>query len=624
MPTNGMTVCAFWEMAHLPIIHLTASIVLLLLSSGPSRAQHDCPPAPDCAPSDQSSRFRTIDGTCNNLNEPLQGAAMRPYRRLVDAKYADGLWQPALAGSGSPMPNARQLSMAMFGETEMQHPRHTMVSMQFGQLMAHDVSFTADAFGMQCCADGKMVPADQARSPRCLPIEVARDDPVMAEEGIECLNMVRTKTTLEDPCQGRAGPAEQLSSVTSYLDLSVVYGNSLEESHELRTFEGGLMRVEHRYGRDWPPYFPNRTQLCDVKDEKEACYLTGDRRANQSPHLALLQIAFLLEHNRLARELAILNPRWDDERTFQEARQINIGQYQAIVYYEWLPIYLGRQNLVAYGVLPEVGSQPDFIDDYDPSADATVSNAFGNAALRFFHNLIAGHLDLVEESLQPTGSIRLSDWLDRPSVLELDGNYEKLSRGMINQPHDRPNFHLTPEVKHFLFRSGAPVGTDLKAIDIQRARDHGLASYNAYRQFCGLKAVRRWDEFEELLRPISAAAIPAQYESVEDVELAVAGPLERHHRDGMPGETFTCILLEQLRRSRVGDRFFFENGQTGLSRRQVHELRKASMARILCDNTVGLERMQRRAFFLVSEDNPVVPCEQLPVVELMRWRTVEP
>uniref|UniRef100_A0A4Y0BR64 Peroxidase n=1 Tax=Anopheles funestus TaxID=62324 RepID=A0A4Y0BR64_ANOFN len=587
--------------------------LFVILQSSYTLSQTVCPDAPVC---DDGQTYK-LDGSCNNLLNPVLGTANRPHARFVPANYADGIWEPAHTRSGRSLPNARKLSLNLFGETELQHPRNTLVSMQFGQFVAHDMSFTADAFGMQCCADGKIVPKELTSS-RCLPIEVAKDDPVMSEEGIECMNMVRTKTTLEDSCLPQeVEVAEQLSSVTAFLDLSVVYGNSVEQCNNLRTFSKGQMRTQERNGHQWLPPHPNRTTACNVKDDSEACYLSGDGRSNQSPHLTLIHQAFLLEHNRLARELAELNPDSDDEALFGQARKINIAQYQRIVYYEWLPIYMGRQNMMAAGVLPELDER-NFARDYNNTVDPTVDNAFATAAFRFFHNLIAGHLDLVAESKQPTGSIRLSDWINNPSVLDKDENYALLSRGMIYQPHDRPNIHVTPEVKHFLFRNGDSVGVDLKAIDIQRARDHGLASYNDYREFCGLARVTSWEEFNDLLRPLSASLLPQQYESVDDVELTVAGALERNYGDGMPGETFDCILLDQFRRTRVGDRFYFENDGM-FNTRQLHELRKATMAKVMCDNTHGLKEIQQQAFFLVSDENPVVSCDRLSEVNLNRW-----
>uniref|UniRef100_A0A182SDF7 Heme peroxidase 1 n=1 Tax=Anopheles maculatus TaxID=74869 RepID=A0A182SDF7_9DIPT len=593
---------------------ILSSVLCVALLASNARSQTVCPETPTC----DEQQNQQLDGSCNNLLNPGWGTANRPYARFVPANYADGIWEPAHTRSGNPLPNARKLSLNLFGETEMEHPRNTLVSMQFGQFVAHDLSFTADAGGIQCCAEGRVVPRELASS-RCLPIEVAQDDPVLGVEGIECMNLVRTKTTLEDPCSTLEGEmAEQLSSVTAYLDLSVVYGNSLEQCNSLRTFERGQMKVEQRNGKPWLPSHPNKTATCNVKDDSESCFLTGDVRSNQSPHLTLIHQAFVLEHNRLAGELAELNPDWDDGVLFQQARKINIAQYQRIVYYEWLPIYLGRQNMVEAGVLPELDGR-NFARDYNQTVDPAVDNAFATAAFRFFHNLIAGHLDLVAESQQPTGSIRLSDWFNNPSVLEKDQNYESLSRGMVYQPHDRPNVHLTPEVKHYLFRHGGRVGVDLKAIDIQRARDHGLASYNDYREFCGLPRVTSWEEFGDLLRPQSVGSISEQYESVDDVELAVGGALERHYGDGMTGETFSCILLDQFRRTRVSDRFFFEN-DSKFTARQLHEVRKSTMARVLCDNTQGLEEIQEQAFFLVNEENPVVSCRQLPVVNLDRWR----
>lgn len=68
----------------------------------------------------------------------------------------------------------------------------------------------------------------------------------------------------------------------------------------------------------------------------------GDVRVNQNPQLTVFQILQLREHNRLARELARLNPHWDDERLYQEARKINIAQHQGVTYNEWLPIILGK------------------------------------------------------------------------------------------------------------------------------------------------------------------------------------------------------------------------------------------------------------------------------------------
>lgn len=50
------------------------------------------------------------------------------------------------------------------------------------------------------------------------------------------------------------------------------------------------------------------------------------------------------------------------------------------------------------------------------------------------------------------------------------------------------------------------------------------------------------------------------YETPDDVDLTVGGALEAHVPGTLAGPTFLCILTEQFYRTRVGDRYFFENG----------------------------------------------------------------
>lgn len=60
-------------------------------------------------------------------------------------------------------------------------------------------------------------------------------------------------------------------------------------------------------------------------------------------------------HNHFAYGLASLNPDWNDERLFQEARRIAIAVYQHITYSEWIPLFLGKKpSKTAWFIFSEI------------------------------------------------------------------------------------------------------------------------------------------------------------------------------------------------------------------------------------------------------------------------------
>lgn len=180
--------------------------------------------------------------------------------------------------------------------------------------------------------------------------------------------------------------------------------------------------------------------------------------------------------------------------------------------------------------------------------------------LEFYHIYFFIIPSLITEVRTNTGSLRLSDWFNRPAIIEAGDNYDFLIRGLATQPEQLTDINFDPEIKHFLFRRGNPFGGDLRALDIQRNRDHGLASYNDFREFCGLNRAKSWEDFADLLSPKTIENLQSLYESFEDVDLTVGASLEAHVDGTLAGPTFLCILTEQFYRTRVGDRYFFEGG----------------------------------------------------------------
>ena len=58
----------------------------------------------------------------------------------------------------------------------------------------------------------------------------------------------------------------------------------------------------------------------------------GDDRVNENVGLVSTHLIFTREHNRIARRLKSLNPMWDGDKVFEEARRILIAEHQMITY----------------------------------------------------------------------------------------------------------------------------------------------------------------------------------------------------------------------------------------------------------------------------------------------------
>ncbi|GMT21433.1 hypothetical protein PFISCL1PPCAC_28402, partial [Pristionchus fissidentatus] len=66
---------------------------------------------------------------------------------------------------------------------------------------------------------------------------------------------------------------------------------------------------------------------------------------------------------------------------------------------------------------------------------------------------------------------------------------------------------------------GPHIGLDLPAVNTQRARDHGVPGYNAYRELCGLKRARTLLDLQDTMDGSAIRASSETFESVEDIDL---------------------------------------------------------------------------------------------------------
>nr|XP_026488127.1 uncharacterized protein LOC113394887 [Vanessa tameamea] len=569
-----------------------------LLEQCPLRGPPKCPPA--------SKRYRTHDGTCNNLNRPRWGATMTPVQRFLQPVYSDGIQAPRKSFFGTTLPSAREISALIHEDKNAENPGITHLLMQWGQFLDHDVTSSSQSRGFngsvpRCCKDGgrDFIPKELMH-PECMPIAVPPSDPFYGPRGVRCLDFVRSSPAPRDDCA--LGWREQFNQVSAYIDGSPLYASSARQSDKLRLFRNGMLqygRVQQRR----PLLPPDRDELCRGGAVSTDCFKSGDARVNEHPGLVAAHIVWLRQHNRMAQELAHLNPHWSDEKIYQETRKIVGAMVQHITYREFLPIVLGSEVMRLFELELQ---QKGFYRGYSPKISASPASSFGSAAFRFGHSLVQSSFVRFDRFHHPlNNNVSLHDELTNPSNIWSMGAVDRLLLGMVNQPIQKRDEFITEELTNHLFQTPHfSFGMDLAAINIQRGRDHGVPPYTSWREPCGLSAI---SNFEDLFRIMPARVVrklKVLYRHVDDIDLFTGGMAERPVVGGLVGPTFACIIAQQFSNLRKGDRFWYENGgfESSFTPAQLQQIRRISLAQVLCRTLDSIDNIQPFAF--LSPDNP--------------------
>lgn len=566
------------------------------------------------------SRFSNVDGSCNNRQFTWIGKSETPYKRYLSPAYLDGLNIPrTMATNGLPLPNVRQISRILCRENFLVDNHFTHISAFFGQFITHDISMgavstDANGGGLDCdCSNG---------DPGCMPVTMPLDENIMR---MSCMKVTRSSSAFSNfDCQ--LGHREQLNLMTHFLDLTTVYGPNSGRTNELRLGQGGLLKFSE--GVNGRPGLFQQPGTCNGGQPNVCQFQAGETRLNENLALVSIQVLFMREHNRVAAELTRINPHWNDERLFQESRKILIAMYQHIIYNEYVPIVVGWNTATQFDLLPLSAGR--FHQGYDPNVNPSTSNEFSTAAFRFGHTLVRNSMGRFDRNnLFMAPSVNLSETMFRADEAynSAAGGIESLFRSLINEPPSRFDTSIADVLQNHLFEfkisESSVIAFDLAALNIQRGRDHGIPSYNDFRSICGFPRARNFADLGDFIKPDKIARLQSVYANVDDIDFYVGGLSEEPPNGVLVGPTFGCIIANQFKDYKKGDRYYYENGpsSTSFTIDQINELRKSSLARMIC-NDFDINAIQPNVFLqpLSTQNNKRVSCFQVPSPNFNLWR----
>ena len=507
--------------------------------------------------------FRTIDGSSNNLAHPEWGMVAANFVRMMPNDYTDGVGSPG----GSNRPSARVISNLVAAQedgVDMSNPLGLSDFMwQWGQFLDHDIVETPVA--------------DPAEA---LDIDVPAGDVWFdpGNLGNVVIPLDRSAWTMVD------GVRQQLNNITAFIDASNVYGSEHDRTDELRTLDG-TGRLKTSDG-DLLPFnvnaFPNAPT-----DHDPSFFLAGDVRANEQVGLTAMHVLFVREHNHWAGEVQAMHPDFSGDQIFEHARAIVAAEMQAITYREFLPRLLGPGGLPPY---------TGYRGDVDPG----IANVVAAAAYRVGHTMLSPTILRVDASgaESSAGHLDLADAFFVPGEV-IDHGIDDVLRGLASQSAQNVDVHVVDALRNFLFGPPGSGGFDLASLNIQRGRDHGIASYNQIRVHVGRPPATNFAQITP--DPETRDALAAAYKHPDDVDAWVGLLAEPHRPGGFVGETLFRVLRDQFTRLRDGDRFWYRGY---LPPPMVQMVDGQTLARIIRRNTDVGSELQNDVFVAGS----ITPC----------------
>lgn len=546
------------------------------------RGPLDLPPAGDEWHADHLTA-RTIDGTYNDLGDPLMGALGSRFGRNVplDHAYPDQPDERLLE------PNPRRVSLELLTRKEF--------------IPATTLNLLAGAWIQFEVHDWFSHGQNQTENP--WKIDLAADDPWPHHP-------MQVQRTRKDPSADPGGPPTFVTADTHWWDGSQIYGSDPTFARAIRSGEEGRLRIS-----------PQGLLPEDVEAHVDLRGVAG----NFWIGLALLHALFMLEHNAICERLHAEYPELDDRTLYEKARLVNAALMAKIHTIDWTPAIIAHPTTIRglranwFGLLGErfdklfgrrtsleflhgiPGSKKDLFGVPYSLTEEFVGVYRMHPLIPddFTFYALADDRVLQERTFDEVNALHVRECLDQIPLADALYSFGVAHPGAITL-HNYPR-HL----QHFNRPDGELL--DLATIDIVRTRERGVPRYNEFRRLFHLKAP---ETFEEMTGgdTVLAAELERVYGDVERVDLMIGLFAEPKPQGfGFSDTAFRVFILMASRRLEA-DRFFTDDYRPEVYTQAGIDWVEANSMR-----TVLLRHFPELAPSLEGVANPFAPWKRVSV-----------
>src|SRR3989449_145998 len=499
-------------------------------------------------PSPEHLRFRTADGSWNNLKYPEMGKAGTPLGRYVPASATN------------PQNVYREPSVLRISDRLLKQKQFIPAATSNGTINALAFAwvnfFVHDFYSRGNDNFSRAGPAHY-------------DLPVGDGKYIYM-------NKLPDYPEGKAG--SHRSSVTHWFDASQVYGSDSAWAEHLRTrADDGGLGAKRRVCQDGllPKYRPRKRSQPPLElfcgraarpEDRVAVFLTGDApRSSLHIGLLLLHTLWVHEHNYIVDELAARYPKMTNDELYGTARLIVAAEIAKIHTVEW------TAQMTADRVSAEIVRRIWSLHVGNPKAyaadrDYAVSEEFVSSYI--LHEIVPPVFSIVDTAGREVERLSFvndlfgmggQQKLEEHGLAQLFNSFGRNPMGLIYP------FNVSDQLRRFrglepFIKTGQPNDAgylDLGAIPVARDRDARIPRYNDLREALNQPRLKSIDEISS--DPEVVAALKELYKSVDDIEYVVGFKAEsRPSTWGLTMTQVAAFLPVVVYRIRA-DRFYTQD-----------------------------------------------------------------